>query len=315
MQGTLRRVLTNCPKCGFRLSPGVGVHDDCPACGIVMSKWQDATGAPTPSARPRPPAPKEGKSSNNTNNTLLLLLLLVSCLWLWEQLPSPLPEGVMPPPVAVDGQLVAPAAAPEGSTATEAPSRARESEVQSSPRSAEGQSGQDTATTSAATAEGPDAGPGEDSPGDLEDSIPTGGHSPIDWRPSRPSSDYPMDLGDWYSGKDGYIQALRRKSRVERPMVVYFRTDWCPWSRRFEDEFLSVRGVNNAIADMIRVQVDPDGGPDEARLTDRFGVTGYPAFYVIPAGAGKPVLIAPFPEGEPLSTAAFIARVRRAAAQ
>jgi hypothetical protein len=96
-------------------------------------------------------------------------------------------------------------------------------------------------------------------------------------------------------------------------MVLYFRTDWCPWSRRFEDEFLSQRSVANWVSEQIRVVLDADAGPDEAELAQRLGITGFPAFYVIPPRAGKPTQIRPYPEGEALPLKAFLSQSRQAA--
>jgi hypothetical protein len=96
-------------------------------------------------------------------------------------------------------------------------------------------------------------------------------------------------------------------------MILYFRTDWCPWSRRFEDEFLSQRSIANWASEQIRVVLDADAGPEEAELVRRLGITGFPAFYVIPPRAGKPTPIRPYPEGEALPLQAFLSQSRKAA--
>lgn len=46
--------MTRCPKCDFELPAGAA---ECPACGIVLSKYRDRSDAPSPAAGAAPPPP------------------------------------------------------------------------------------------------------------------------------------------------------------------------------------------------------------------------------------------------------------------
>ncbi|MEE2829181.1 MAG: thioredoxin family protein [Myxococcota bacterium] len=289
----------SCPKCGFRL-PRVGlVADECPACGIVMSKWRDATGLP-PRTQPQPP--KKGSRSGEGRTLVLLVLLLALVGWVWQEMPRDVPE------------VPASSSPPRGSVAasTESPEPVRveaPGQEQGAPRT-QGSPDEELTEPSAP----PESGLSSTESSEEEEPVPVvTGESPIDSEPTGFPDTNPMPLTDWYSGMDGYMSALRRKAHVQVPMVIYFRSSWCPWSRRFETEFLSQRSIGNWVSELVRVHIDPESGLEESELAARFGVTAYPSFYVIPAGAGRPKKIAPFPGGEAISPAEFLAASRDAA--
>ena len=280
-------VFKNCPKCGYRIPYPGSEAGECPACGIVMSKWQAATRNPTAgrregSGKPRRPIALRG--------LLPLLLLLVASVLMWRQMPEPLPDS---PRVAPPSQSGETSPLPIGQ-----------------PESSSGVSNGNASSASEALAESTSEGT-VDAPSEPE--IPPGGQSPLDWRPSKPLAERPTELRNWYRDYDGYIRALRRRSHVERPMILYFRSDWCPWSRRFEREFLDRREIANWASEQIRVVFDVDSGPEEEALVEKLGIGGLPAFLVIPVGRGEPKAIEPFPEGEPISPEDFLARGRTAA--
>ena len=91
----------------------------------------------------------------------------------------------------------------------------------------------------------------------------------------------------WYEGAEGFEQAIREAQREEKPIFVYFRTDWCPYCRQFEDELLDTEEVELFLRKVVRVTVNPESGPGEMQIASSYGVQGYPAMFVHPATLGQ----------------------------
>ena len=92
----------------------------------------------------------------------------------------------------------------------------------------------------------------------------------------------------WFEGADGHATALRQRKTMKAPMLVYFRVDWCPHCRRF-DELLDDSQVRSRLAGVIKVQIDPEKGEAEKQLFQgEYGGTGYPTIFLYPADGGEP---------------------------
>ena len=96
-------------------------------------------------------------------------------------------------------------------------------------------------------------------------------------------------------------------------MLLYFRTESCPWARRFEEDFLGHRHIANWASTQIRVVIDAQGGAGEAELVRKLKIVGFPAFVVIPESPGPPVHITPYPGGEALDRKDFLEQLKLAA--
>ena len=89
-----------------------------------------------------------------------------------------------------------------------------------------------------------------------------------------------MDFSHWLEDGAGYEAAMKTHEADARPVVVYFRTDWCPYCRQFEDALLEVPEVIEEMKKMVLVRVNPENGDAEMQLAARYGVSGYPAMFV-----------------------------------
>jgi thioredoxin family protein len=63
----------------------------------------------------------------------------------------------------------------------------------------------------------------------------------------------------WYEDSTGYEEALRQQKVLHAPMLVYFRTDWCPHCRAF-DQLLEDPKVRSQISPYIKVRLNPEHG-------------------------------------------------------
>ncbi|HZI63300.1 MAG TPA: thioredoxin family protein [Thermoanaerobaculia bacterium] len=91
----------------------------------------------------------------------------------------------------------------------------------------------------------------------------------------------------WLEGASGHQRARAEAQTAARPLLVYFYTDWCPYCREFQKELLDTGPVESYLRGLARVKINPEKGPEEARLAREYGVTGYPALFVI-ADGGRP---------------------------
>jgi tetratricopeptide (TPR) repeat protein len=91
----------------------------------------------------------------------------------------------------------------------------------------------------------------------------------------------------WQSGADGYARAEREHQEATVPLLVYFRTDWCPYCKQLDEQVLSSFAVDRFLRDhMTRVKVNPEDGPAEKAIFDRYGGTGYPTVVMTLPGDG-----------------------------
>ena len=120
----------------------------------------------------------------------------------------------------------------------------------------------------------------------------------------------------WYEGSSGYAEAGGLKRDSHAAMIVYFRTDWCPYCKRFDHDIVLSMEVATFLKTVIKVRVNPEQGPDEKALAERFGVHGFPSIFMVPANGETPVKIYPFVRSgetfQPVPPAEFVASCRRA---
>ena len=84
----------------------------------------------------------------------------------------------------------------------------------------------------------------------------------------------------WYEDAAGYEYALRRQRSDRTPVLVYFRTDWCPHCREL-DQLLESREVRPRLGDYLKVRINPEHGAAERRLFEKeYGSRGYPALFL-----------------------------------
>lgn len=120
---------------------------------------------------------------------------------------------------------------------------------------------------------------------------------------AQPSTAIAPEVVEWYAGSEGYAEAIRDQKLLHSALVVYFYADWCPYCRRLDREILPSPEMSSFLKHAVRVRLNPENGPEERRLADVWGVTGYPAFFVVSGKSGTPVKLHPFPrvQGKPVA--------------
>jgi len=92
----------------------------------------------------------------------------------------------------------------------------------------------------------------------------------------------------WLDGAEGWKEGMGRHQQLEAPLLVYFRTDWCPHCQRF-DEMLAEPEVRKGLERMMKVVMNPENSPEEQRLfREAYGLDAFPALVLHPADGSAP---------------------------
>ena len=140
--------------------------------------------------------------------------------------------------------------------------------------------------------------------------------SPTPSSPSSPSSTPPSAVLEdrWLNGSAGYARAVELQQELNVPLVVYFYADWCPYCHTLDGQYLPSAPVQEYLRHVVKVRINPEHGPPERELANRYGVTGYPTFLIMRTASARPMSISPFRTGGNLTPEQFANACRQAAA-
>ncbi len=301
-----------CPRCGYELPEARRDSEDCPSCGIVFARYDPDRAAMAPMARVT--RPTESRPPLFLIGLALVVALVLIFGWLRPEAEPP-PPPIPPPaaPAVADSAPSAPAEPDRGLTAADLLAQP-ELEDWGEPD--------------------PGRRPARLTPGQLEearsavadelrvtvdplDPDSVEGMSALDAGPggAAAESDELAWVG-WYEGAMGYERARRQLAQMSpRAMVVYFHADWCGYCARFEADFLPDPLMRRFLSDVFRVHVNPERSPEDKALAERFGVRGYPSFYVLRPGEqpGQARRVHPFWDQQAIPVSDFVAMAEDAA--
>ncbi len=271
-----------CPRCGTEVAAG----DECSACGIVFQKFRERRlHGRHIDGDPAPPPPPEARSGMTTL-LLVLLAIAVAILAYGELRPDPAPEVIAMPDPAPQPARTRPA---EVAPRAEAPPPPPPPPPPARPAPAPRQPRAEPPPAQAAASPAP---------------------RQLETRTLTPSY-------DWYEGADGFAEALQEARADGRPIAVYFYTEWCGYCRQLEGELLTRAKVESYMKYMTKVRLNPESGANERFIAERYGVTGYPSFFVHPSAAGGPTKVGGMKrragEWQLKTPDEFVASLRRAA--
>ena len=112
--------------------------------------------------------------------------------------------------------------------------------------------------------------------------------------PTRSSAAAPPSNERWLYGAAGYARAVELQQQLNIPLVVYFYADWCGYCRTLDSQYLPSAAVQDYLGRVVKVRINPERGFAERALAKRYGVTGYPSFFVMSHPAARPVNVSPF---------------------
>jgi len=95
----------------------------------------------------------------------------------------------------------------------------------------------------------------------------------------------------WYQGARGYEQAVVEQKSSQKPILLYFHTEWCGYCKRLEHDVFSTSTFDQKYGSVLKVKVNPETGSDERNLAKRYGIHGFPTVFVVIAGnANAPIV-------------------------
>lgn len=115
--------------------------------------------------------------------------------------------------------------------------------------------------------------------------------------PNRAPAANPSLDDQWLHNASGYKRALELQRELKVPLIVYFYTDWCPFCHQLDRDYLPNAAVDAYLRGVVKVRINPEDGPDERAIADRYDVQGYPRFYVIRNSSSAPRNLQPFRRG------------------
>ena len=117
-------------------------------------------------------------------------------------------------------------------------------------------------------------------------------------------------LNSWKEGIPGYIASMREQKESNKPIAMFFYTDWCPNCNKLREEVLSTPEVADFMEqNLLPVKINPEKGPLENQISEEFGIIGYPTIIIIPGRDKTPITIR---RTSNISPAQFIEQCRQA---
>lgn len=122
-------------------------------------------------------------------------------------------------------------------------------------------------------------------------------------------------LSDWYHGSAGYERAYQEALAEEKPLILYFHTEWCKWSKKMDREYIDSYEVSRFLSGIPKAEINPEEGTPEETITKKHGVTGYPKFLVlVPSFGTRAKSLYPFRKGEDWTASEFVEKIKRSIA-
>lgn len=126
-----------------------------------------------------------------------------------------------------------------------------------------------------------------------------------------PNRIFAFNFFGWSHGASGYNKAIYEAKNGEKPLILYFHTEWCKWSKRMNNDYLASYDVKEFLRDIPKVEINPEDGAKEKAISEKYNVTGYPTFLVsIPSLDSKIERLYPFRKGSDWTTDEFIDAIR-----
>lgn len=245
-----------CPRCGFRQAFGA----ECIHCGVIFSKLAGAGTSRRPALRaPAAPPAASPSLSSGTLSWLFLAMALVAAYLSWPREPA---------------DVTAERPRPDRAAAFRPTAPERPAPTQALPDLSA------AAFTTARPVPSPTIPDASAEAFAAPRVVPPFAGATLVRTPST-----------WYQGASGYESALAEARADNKPMTVYFRTDWCPACRQFDSHLLGTAEVSDFLRYVVKVQINPEAGTAENEISKRYGVHSYPSFFMHRPGETTSVTI------------------------
>jgi len=90
-----------------------------------------------------------------------------------------------------------------------------------------------------------------------------------------------VSLSSWGNNYPGYTEATKMQQNSTKPIALYFYTDWCSNCKALREQVLASAEITSYMNNLHAVKINPEIGINEENLAKKFGVFGYPSFFII----------------------------------
>ncbi len=127
-----------------------------------------------------------------------------------------------------------------------------------------------------------------------------------------PCTTFAYDFNGWYHGASDYQEVVDEATNEEKPLILYFHTEKCRWSIKMNNDYLAANEVEHFINTIPKVEINPGKGPNEKKISEEYGVKGFPSFFVyFPAFNSKPgKKVHPFRKNTDLTINKFLEAIK-----
>ncbi len=116
----------------------------------------------------------------------------------------------------------------------------------------------------------------------------------------------------WERGAEGYDAAYSDAVRNDKPLIIYFRTNWCGWCKKLDNTYLASSEMKYLFNLVEKVAINPEKGQNEKTLAKEYGVRGYPTVLVgLPSFDDQVSRVSPFRGGSALSVTDFRKEIKK----
>ena len=89
----------------------------------------------------------------------------------------------------------------------------------------------------------------------------------------------------WPNGVSDYKKIIKKASKDELPVLVYFYTDWCSYCKRLNKEYLNKKVFKGLSSELHVVQINPEKSTSANKLfKSKYNSSGYPSVIITVPG-------------------------------
>lgn len=95
----------------------------------------------------------------------------------------------------------------------------------------------------------------------------------------------------WYYGHSDYIEAMKVSDQNETPTLIYMRTDWCQYCKKFESNLLTNTDVNTQLSKFVKIKINPDNSAQDKKLYNSLNGKGFPTIMLKYGASGTVIRV------------------------
>ncbi len=119
------------------------------------------------------------------------------------------------------------------------------------------------------------------------------------------------ELPNWPKGYE-YPKVIKKASKDQTPLIIYFYTDWCSYCRRLNNEYLTTKVFKKLSSELQKLQINPEKSSKAHSLfKSKYKGTGYPTLIVTVPGISKEFIkLHPFSKQGDLTPKQYVTKMR-----